>query len=142
MTSGKSFGNSAHFDLEQNVLKNAAAVLDAGGFARRFNWHHDGHLLVFGNFMEIHMQHLAAQRMMLDFLHQCEPLGPRVILDREVHQQVLRDGMVNQIVQIRGGDLQALGLLLPAINDRRNAPGIAQFFRAAAPGLRAGIGIQ
>ena len=86
--------------------------------------------------MEIHVQHFAAQRMVLNLLHQSQPLGPGIVLDRQVHQQVLRKGMVNQILHLLGTDFQILGLGLPAVNDGRDSPCGAQFFGPGAASQR------
>ena len=86
---------AADLELEQNVFEHAAAGLHAGGFAGGFHRHLDGDFFVFGDFMKIHMQHLAVERMMLDFLHQREALGAGVVFDGQIHQQVFRDGMVD-----------------------------------------------
>ena len=53
------FRQAADFELEQNVFQNAAAVFHAGGFAGGFHRHLHGDFFVFGDFMEIHMQHFA-----------------------------------------------------------------------------------
>ena len=135
---GQILGQAAHLDLEQHVFEHAAVGLDALGFADGFDRHHDGDLLVLGDFVEIHMQHLAAERMVLDFLHQGQPLGPGIVLDRQVHQEVFGDGMVNQVFHFLGVDLEVLRLGLPAVNDGRNAAGGAQFFGPGAPAQRRG----
>ena len=92
------------------MLEHAAADLHAHGFADGFHRHQDGDLLVFGNFVEIHVEHLAGERMMLDFLDQGEAFGAGVVLDRQVHQQVLGDGMVDQVLHLLGADFEVLGL--------------------------------
>ncbi len=92
--------------------------------------------------MKIHVQHLAAQGVVLDFLHQGEALGAGVVLDGEIHQQVFRNGMVDQVLHFLGVDLQVLGRLLAAINDSGDAPGVAQFLDSAPARLRAGKCIQ
>jgi hypothetical protein len=102
INSGKSLGRAAHLDLEQHVLQHAAVGLDAFGFADGLDRHQDGDLLVLGDFVEIHVQHLAGEGMVLDFLHQRQPLGPGVVLDRQVHQEVLGDGMVDQVLHFLG----------------------------------------
>ena len=112
------------------------------GFADGFDRHHDGDLLVLGDFVKIDMQHLAAQRMMLDFLHQRQALGPGIVLDRQVHQQVFGDGMVDEVFHFLGVDFQVLRLGLAAVNDGRDAPGGAQFLGPAAPRQRAGKCVQ
>jgi hypothetical protein len=88
------------------------------------------------------MQHRAAQRMVLHFLHQCQPLGPLVILDRQIHQHVFRYGMMRQILHVLGIDFQALGFLLATVNYSRDASARAQLLDSAATGLRPGKSIQ
>ena len=101
-------GQGAHPDLEQHVLQHTAVGLDALGFADGLDRHHDGHLLVLGHFVEIHVQHLTGEGMVLDFLHQCQPLGPGVVLDRQVHQQVFGDRMVDEVFHFLGVDFEVL----------------------------------
>ena len=115
------FGQAAHLDLEQHVLQHAAVGLHALGFADGLDRHQDGDLLVLGHFVEIDVQHLAGERMVLDFLHQRQPLGPGIVLDRQVHQEVLGDRMVDQVFHFLGVDFEVLRRGLPAINDGRNA---------------------
>ena len=95
--SGKSFGRAADLELVQNVFEHAAAGLHAGGFAGGFHRHLNGDLFVFGDFVEIHVQHLAVERVMLDFLHEREALGAGVVFDGQIHQQVFRDGVMQQV---------------------------------------------
>ena len=91
------------------MLEHAALGLDALGFADGFNRHHDGDLLVFGDLVEINVEHLAGQGMVLDFLDQRQPLGPGIVLDRQVHQEILGDRMVNQVLHFLGLDFEVLG---------------------------------
>ena len=135
-------GQAAHLDLEQNVLQHAALGLHALGLADGLDRHQDGHLLVLGHFVEIHVQHLAGEGMVLDFLHQGQPLGPGVVLDRQVHQEVLGNGMVNQVFHLLGVDLQVLRLGLPAIDDGRNAAGGAERFGPGPPAQHAGSCVE
>ena len=90
-------GQGAHLELEQHVLQRAAVGLDAFSFAGRLERHQHGDLFVFGHLVEINVQHLAREGMVLDFLHQRQPLGPGIILDRQVHQEILGDGMVDEV---------------------------------------------
>ena len=88
------------------------------------------------------MQDLPAQGVVLDFLHQREPLRTRVIFHLEIHQQVLGDGMVDEVFHFFGLELEVLGLGLTAIDHGRDAPCGAQSLRAGAPAQRPGKGIQ
>ena len=94
--SGRSFGQRADLDLVQNVLEHATTGFDTHRLTRGFDRHHDGDFFGGGNFVEVHMQHLAAERMMLNFLHQGEVLG---LVHGEIHQNVLRSGMVDEVVE-------------------------------------------
>ena len=85
---------------------------------------------------------LPRQRVVLDFLHQRQPLGPGIVLDRQVHQQVLGDRMVDQVFHFLGVDLEVLRLGLPAVNDGRDAAGGAECFGPGAPRQRAGSCVQ
>ena len=88
-------GQRADFDLEQHVFQHAAAGFDTGGFPDGFHRHGDGDLFIFGNFMKIHVQNFAAQRMVLHFLDQRKPLALGPAFDRQINQDGLRDGVVN-----------------------------------------------
>ncbi len=89
------FGQATHPDFEKNVLQHAALVLHAIGFADRLHRHLDDDLFILGDFMEIHVQHLASERMVLDFLHQRQPLGSSILLHCQVHQEDLGHRMVD-----------------------------------------------
>ena len=119
-------GQGADFELEQDVFEHAAAVFHAGGLANGFHRHLDGDLLVFGDFVEIHVQHLAVERIVLDFLHEREAFGARVVFDGQIHEQVFGGGMVDQIAEFLRADFEVLRLGLAAVNDRRHAAGAAQ----------------
>ena len=80
------FGQPTDPDLKQHVLKHAALGLHTLGLTKGLDRHQNGHLLVLGHLVEIHVQHLAAKRMVLDFLHQRQPLGARIVLDGKVNQ--------------------------------------------------------
>ena len=120
------------------MLQHAALGLHALGLADGFDRHQDGYLLVLGHFVEINVQHLAGEGMVLDFLHQGQSLGPGIVLDGQVHQEVLGDGMVNQVFHFLGVDFQVLRLGLPAIDDGRDAPGGAERFGPGPPAQDAG----
>ena len=81
----------AHFDFEQHVFQHATAGLDAGGFPDSLHRHGDRHFFVFGNFMKIHVQNFAAQRMVLHFLHQRKPLALGPAFDRQINQDGFGD---------------------------------------------------
>ena len=139
---GQVLRQSAGFDLEQHVFQHAAISLHTLGFADGFDWHHDGDLLVLGDFVKIHMQHFPAQGMMLDFLHERQPLGPRVFFDREVNQEVFRGGVMDQIPELLRADLDVLRLGLASINHCRDAPGLTEFLGSGASAERAGDCVQ
>ena len=139
---GQILGQRAHLQLEHDVSKDAAVVLDAGGFAGGFHGHHDGDFFSFGNLVQIHMQHGLRQRMMLDFLEQREALGPGVALDGEIDEQVFRDGMVDEIFKFLGADFQALRFGVAAVDHGRNAPLGAEFFGPGSASERTGSGVQ
>ena len=120
------------------MLQHAALGLHALGLADGLDRHQDGHLLVLGHLVEIHVQHLAGEGMVLDFLHQRQPLGPGIVLDRQVHQQVLGHRMVNEVFHFLGVDLEVLRLGLPAIDDGRDAAGGAERFGPGPPAQHAG----
>jgi len=98
--SGKSLGRPRTFNLKHHVFEHAAAVFHAGRFASGFQRHQDGHFFVFRHFMEIHVQHVAFQRVMLDFLHQREAFGAGVVFDGQIHQQIFGSRMVNEVAKI------------------------------------------
>ena len=80
------------------------------------------------------MQHLAAERMVLDLLHQGQALGAASSLIGQVHQQIFRNGMVDQVLHLLGVDLEILRLGLAAVNDGGNAAGRAKFLGSSARG--------
>ena len=122
-------GQAADLELEQDVFEHAAAVFHAGGLANGFQRHIDGDPFVFGDFMEIHVQHLAVERVVLDFLHQREAFGARVAFHGQIHEQIFRGGMVDQILEFLRADFEVLRLGLAAINDRRaHGPTPRNFF--------------
>ena len=135
-------GQGAHFQFEDHVLEHAAAVFHAGRFADGFQRHQDDHFFVFGHFMEIHVQHVAFERMVLDFLHQREAFGAGVVFDGQIHQQIFRNGMVDEVAEFLGADFEVLRFGLPAINDGGHAPGGAQFPGPVPTRLRPGIRFQ
>src|ERR1039458_10229644 len=71
---------------------------------------------------EIDMQHFAGEGIVLNFLHQRQSLGPGIVLDGEVHQEILGDRMVDQVFHFLGVDFDVLRRHLPAINDGWDAP--------------------
>ena len=133
------FGQGADFELEQDVFEHAAAVLDAGGFADGFQWHMDDDLFIFGDLVEIHMQHLAVERVVLDILHEREAFGARVAFHGQIHEHVFGDGMVDQILEFLRADFEVLRPGLAAINDGGHPARTAQLFHSAPAHLRARI---
>jgi len=75
--------------------------------------------------------------VMLDFLHQREALRTRVVLDREIHQQVFRNRMMDQVVHLLGTHFEALRLCFSAVDHRWNAPGGAQLLDSTPARQRA-----
>ncbi len=136
------FRQRADLELEQNVFEHAAAGFYADGFAGRFHRHLDGDFFVLGDFVKINVQHLAVERMMLDFLHQREALGAGVVLDGQIHEHIFRNGMVEQVGKFLGVDLQVLRRGLAAVNGGGHAAGRAEFFDFGALHLRTRISFQ
>ena len=126
-------GQAASADPEEDVFQNAAAGLDTFGFAEGLDGDADGHLFVFGDLVEVHVQDLAGEGMVLDFLHQRQALGPGVILDLQVHQEVLGDRAVDEVFHFLDLDFEILGLGLAAVNDRRHASLGTEFLGPGAP---------
>ena len=94
-------GQGAHLEFEKHVFQHAATVFRyTGRFAGGFQRHHDDDLFTLGHFMEIHVEHIAVQRVVLDFLDQGEAFGPRVAFDGQVHQEIFRGGMVDEVAGI------------------------------------------
>ena len=89
--------------------------------------------------MEIHVEHVAVQRVVLDFLDQREAFGPGVAFDGQVHQEIFRGGMVDEVAELLGAELDVLRFGLLAINDGGNPPGGTQFPGPVATRLRPGI---
>ncbi len=125
---GQILGQGAHLQFEHDVFEHAAGVFHPGRLADGFQRHLDDDFLVLGHFMKIHVQDVAVQRVMLDFLDEREAPGAGVIFDGQIHQQIFRDGMVDEVAEFLGVDLEVLGLGLPAVNDGGHAPGGTQLF--------------
>jgi hypothetical protein len=89
--------------------------------------------------VEIDMQHLAAQRVVLDLLHQSQALRPGVILHRQVHQDDLGGGMMDQVLQVDLFDLEVLGAGLSSVNHGRHTPGCPYLLRSDPARGRPGI---
>ncbi|OQB91228.1 MAG: hypothetical protein BWX84_01487 [Verrucomicrobia bacterium ADurb.Bin118] len=123
------------------MAEDAAAGLDPFGFARRFHGDADHDRFVRGHFVQVNVQHPSTQRMVLDLLHQGQPGRGRVVLHREVHEDVLGCRVMDEVLEFLCVELEILGLALAAVHDRGNAPGGAQFFDAAAAHQRARKGI-
>ena len=87
----------------------------------------DGDFFVRGNFMKINVQHFAAERMVLDILHQREALGAGVGFDRQIHEQVFGNGMMQQVGKFLVIHFQVLRLGLTPINGRRHEALGAEF---------------
>ena len=92
--------------------------------------------------MQIHVHYLGAERMMLDFLHQRQALGAGVVIHRQVHQHVFRDGMMQQVGDFLEIHLQILGRGLAAINGRGHTSAPAEFRHFGALHLRTRIRFQ
>ena len=105
-----------------------AAGLHARRFARRFERNVDGDLFIFGDFVEIHMQHFAAHRVVLDFLHEREALGLGIALHGQVDQEVFGNRVVDEVADLLGIHLEVLRLGLATINRRRHTAGRTEFF--------------
>ena len=139
---GQILGQSAHLQFEDHVFEHATGIFHASRFADGFQRHQDDDLFVLGHFMEIHVQHVAFQRVVLDFLHQREAFGAGVVFNGQIHQQVFRNGMVDEVAEFLGAEFEILWFGLPAINDGRHAPGGTQFPGPIPTRLRAGIRFQ
>ena len=126
------FRERAHLELEQDVRERTAAGLDAGCFANRFDRDGNRHLFGRGNFVKIHMEHLAAERVMLDFLHQREALGAGIAFHGQIHEKIFRGRIMQQIGDVVVNDFQVLGLGLAAVDGRGHTAGRAKFFNRTA----------
>ena len=135
-------GQTADLEFEQNVFEHATAGFHASRFPGSFQRDVDDDFFVFGDFMEIHVQHVAFERVMLDFLHEREAFGARIAFNGQVHQHVFRGRMVDEFLKFLRVDLEVLRFGLATINDRGHAPGGAQSFGSAPARQRAGIRFQ
>src|SRR5207244_2124054 len=95
-----------------------------------------------GNFMKIDMQHMAAERVMLHFLHEREALRVGIIFDRQIHEHIFGDGMEDQIADFAGVDLNALRFGFAAVNDGGNTPFRAKFLCPSPASERTGKRVQ
>ena len=128
------FGQRPDLDPVQNMLQNAATGFDSRRLATSLDGHHDGDFFSGRNFVEIHMQHLAGERMMLNFLNQSQVLD---LIHGKVHQNILRMGLVNKVAELLAHQLQIQWLGLPTVNGGWDAPGGAQLLYSTAPELGA-----
>ena len=126
--SGKSFGSARTLILNKTCSSMPPPFFTPTASPVGFHRHHDGDLFVFGDFMEIHVQHLAVERMVLDFLHQRQALGRgrRPSTDRSTSTFSETEWW------IRSSNSLALisrfcGVGLAAVNDGGHAAGGAQF---------------
>ena len=114
------------------MIQRAAGILDARGFADRFHGDQNSHLFIRGDLMQIQMEHIAAQGMVLNFLHQGQTLGTSVVLDNQIQQHVFRGGVVEQIGDFVETDFEILGFGLTAVNDGGHAARSTEFLDSAA----------
>ena len=121
------------------MLEHAATGLNTFSFAARFDGNHDGHLFVFGDFVEINMENAAVQRMMLNFLQQRETLAivPTARSTRRFSEAECESGL-----ERFGVDFEVLGFVLPSVDDSRNAAGGAQLLDTTAATKRARKRVQ
>jgi hypothetical protein len=132
-------GQGTDPELEQDVFEHAAAVLNAGRFADGLDRYLDNHLFVLGHLMQIDVQDFAVEGVMLNFLDQREAFGARIVFHRQIHEQIFRGGMVDELADFPGVDFEVLRFGLAAVNDRRHATCVAQFLDSAPSHLRPGI---
>ena len=125
------FWQRARFDPEQNVFQDPAARLDPGRFTFGFNRDHDGHFLVFSDFMEVHMEEGAAQSMMLHLLDEGQPFGAGIAGNIQIDQNIFRSRMVDEVFEVAERNLELLGSVMAAIDHSRNAAAMAQFLGTA-----------
>ena len=124
------------------MFEHAAAVFHAGGLANGFHRNLDGDLFVFGDLVKIHVQHLAVERVVLDFLHECKTFGAGVAFDGQIHEQIFRDGMVDQVLHFFGVDFEVLRRGLPAVDDGRDTATGTERFGPGTPRQDAGNCIE
>ena len=86
------------------------------------------------------MQHLAAERVVLDVLDEREALGARVLFHGQIHQHVFRGGMVDEFRKVVINHFKVLRFDLAAINGRGHTAGAAEFRDFGALDLRTRIG--
>jgi hypothetical protein len=88
------------------------------------------------------VQNFTGKVVVLNFLHQSEALGPAIFGHGEIHEQIFRNGMMDQVFDIAERDLKILRRTIASINNRRNAAIASYLFQTRPPDLRSGICCQ
>jgi len=92
-------------------------------------------------FLAVGMTVYAAARR-VERMAPLEALGARVFFDGQIHEQVFGNGVVQQVSEFLGVDLQVLRRGLATVNRGGHAAGGAEFFDFGALHLRTRIGFQ
>ncbi len=124
------------------MFENATLGLNTLSLAYGLDRDADGDLLGFSNFVEIDVQYLSGKRVVLDFLDQRQPFGTGIVFDGKIDQEVLGNGVVNQVLHFFRIYLKVLWLSLATVNDGGNTPIRTEFFSPGATSQRAGECIQ
>jgi len=69
---------------------------------------------------------------MLDFLHQREALGAGILVDGQIHQEIFRNRVMQQIGDVVINDFKVLGLGLAAVDGGWHATGSTKFLNCTA----------
>src|SRR6266516_1789590 len=79
---------------------------------------------------------------MLDFLDQGQALGPGILSHRQVHQEVLRSRVMNEVFEKLAVDFQVLRLALTSVDDGRDTATVPKLPGSPATAQRARIRAQ
>ena len=101
-------------------------VLTPSGFAHAVHRDGEDDFFVFGDFVQINVEHLVGKDVVLDFLDDGQAVGLGVALHGEVEQDVFGGGAVDDVADVLEIDFQFLGLVELPVNDRGDATGGAQ----------------
>ena len=105
-------------------------------FTHGFVGHPKGDFFVFGDFVQVLMEHLEAHCVVLHLLNQRQALGLGIAFDGQVQKHDFRVGGLDDVLEFFERNLKFLGRALAAVNDGGNAPGSPHLFRSDPPAGR------
>ena len=138
---GQIFWKRVNFEPMHDVSKHAT-ILDPGGLAGGLDGHLNRHLLVRGHLVEVHVEDVARQGVVLDFLHEREALRAGVTLHGDIHEDVLACVGGDGVSELAGVQFEVLRRRKPTIDDRGDGAGGAKFLNGGVFNRRARLRIH